>query len=77
MMSIGDGEDFTAPRYSPMVPVPIEGDVMHGGLYNVTISTNADGCGLPAARSDQEEAGITSGTFRFVHAVKLHDHGTP
>jgi hypothetical protein len=50
---------------------------MHGGLYNVTISTNADGCGLPAARSDQEEAGITSGTFRFVHAVKLHDHGTP
>jgi hypothetical protein len=66
-----------APRYRPVVPAPIERDIVHGGRCTVIFGLYTDGCGLPASRSDQEEAGITSGTLRSVHAVKLHDHGTP
>jgi hypothetical protein len=69
--------NMPAPSYRPDIPAPIESDVVHGGRYTVIFGLYTARCGLPASRSDQEEAGITSGTFRSVHAVKLHDHGTP
>jgi hypothetical protein len=77
MMIVAEREDFTAPRYCPIVPVPIKGDLVHGGLCTVTCSTNVDRFGLPASCSYQEETSITSGPLRAVHTIEFDHHGPP